>query len=74
MASLQITIEIDEQPLTGHQHKKLEADHGQYDAAILSRIVKSNAGEYGPNTSCVDVVLKSLCAAVTAAEAAVIPV
>lgn len=69
MASLQITISIHAQPLTGHEHNKLEADHGQHDAAILSRIVRANAGKYGPNTPCVDVVLKSLCAAVAAAEA-----
>ena len=69
MALLTITIEIDEQPLTGHQHHKLAKDFGEDDASILGRIAKANQDVAGHRAEPVAVVVKAICEAVRAAEA-----
>lgn len=68
MASLTITIEIDQQPLTGHQHSKLARDFGEADGAILGRITNANQDAAGHRVEPVGVVLKAICEAVRAAE------
>ena len=73
MSTLTLQIEIDDQPLTGHQHSKLAKDFGDDDSAILGRITKANQDAAGHRAEPVAVVLKAICEAVRAAEAAVVP-
>ena len=68
MSTLTLQIEIDDQPLIGHQHNKLATVHGETDAVILGRITKANQDAAGHRAEPVAVVLKAICEAVQAAE------
>ena len=69
MASLTITIQIADEPLTGHQLNKLAKDFGEDDASILGRIAGANSDAAGHRAEPSVVVLKALCESVRAAEA-----
>ena len=69
MASLTLTIQIADEPLTGYQHAKLAKDFGEDDASILGRIAKANQDVAGHRAEPVAVVVKAIAAAVRSAEA-----
>ena len=69
MPQLQITIEIDDSVVEGHQHSKLARDFGEGDAAIIGRIATANSEVAGHRAEPVAVVVKAIAAAVRSAEA-----
>ena len=70
MASLQITIEIDGDPVAGHALNKVVSKFGQSEGEIVDRIGRANQAtfphfEYDPEV----IVLQAVAAAVAVAEA-----
>lgn len=70
MASLQITIEIADEPDTGYRRQKMDRVAGADTGAILSRIASANRATYPSHgNDDKNVVHKAVAAAVQAAEA-----
>jgi len=72
MATLQITISIDDEPLEGHQNNKLVRSFGETDGAILGRVVRANEQTFPRfKVDPVAVLVATIAEAVTAAETVV---
>ena len=70
MASLQITIEIDDEATPGYALDKLSRIAGDDVGAILDRIGRANQATFpGHKYEPVDIILKTVAAAVIVAEA-----
>ena len=69
MPQLQITINIDDNAVEGHQLNKLAKDFGEDDASILGRIAGSNQDAAGHRAEPSVIALKAIAAAVRSAEA-----
>lgn len=74
MASVTITLELSDEPVDGHTLDKLAARYSPTAAAIVDRIGQANQASFPSHRyDPVDVLVKTIAAAVESAEATVIP-